>query len=142
MLIFLLAFEISSVISYISLNLSRSSGDLISMISSIFPVRMSLNPATSSPVQMLARITGFICSRSYVFFHDFLSILIQFLTSNDWDARITICLCPDCRRACLGAQFRFVYCPFIMVDQLFSIVFICLKEILLSNYLSSTVYLY
>ena len=42
--------------------------DLISMISSIFPVRMSLNPATSSPVQMLARITGFICSRSYVFF--------------------------------------------------------------------------
>lgn len=68
MLIFLLAFEISSVISYISLNLSRSSGDLISMISSIFPVRISLNPATSSPVQMLARITGFICSRSYVFF--------------------------------------------------------------------------
>ena len=68
MLIFLLAFEISSVISYISLNLSSSSGDLISMISSIFPVRMSLNPATSSPVQMLARITGFICSRSYVFF--------------------------------------------------------------------------
>ena len=77
-----------------------------------------------------------------IFLNDFLSILIQFLTSNDWDARITICLCPDCRRACLGAQFRFVYCPFITVDQLFSIVFICLKGILLSNYLSSPVYLY
>lgn len=76
-----------------------------------------------------------------IFLNDFLSILIQFLTSNDWDARITICLCPDCRRACLGAQFRFVYCPFITVDQLFSIVFICLKGILLSNYLSSPVYL-
>ena len=38
----------------------------------------------------------------------FLSVLIQFLTSNDWDARITTCLCPDCRRACLGAQFRFI----------------------------------
>ena len=38
----------------------------------------------------------------------FLSVLIQFLTSNDWDARITICLCPDCWRACLGAQFRLI----------------------------------
>ena len=27
------------------------------MISSIFPVRMSLNPATSSPVQILARVS-------------------------------------------------------------------------------------
>ena len=38
----------------------------------------------------------------------FLSVLIQFLTSNDWNARITICLCPDCWRACLGAQFRLI----------------------------------
>ena len=35
----------------------------------------------------------------------FLSILIQFLPSNDWDARITICLCPDCRRACLDMKY-------------------------------------
>ena len=35
----------------------------------------------------------------------FLSVLIQFLTSNDWDARITICLCPDCRRTCLDMKY-------------------------------------
>ncbi len=38
------------------------------MISSIFPVCIFLNPATCSPVQMLTRITGFICSLSYEFF--------------------------------------------------------------------------
>ena len=88
MLIFLLAFEISSVISYISLNLSSSSGDLISMISSIFPVRMSLNPATSSPVQMLARITGFICSRSYVFFTIFFLNIPMLHSPNNYSNKI------------------------------------------------------
>ena len=35
----------------------------------------------------------------------FLSVLIQFLASNDRDTRITICLRSDCRRACLDMKY-------------------------------------
>ena len=35
----------------------------------------------------------------------FLSILIQFLASNNRDTRITICLRSDCRRACLDMKY-------------------------------------
>ena len=35
----------------------------------------------------------------------FLSVLIQFLASYNRDTRITICLRPDCRRACLNMKY-------------------------------------
>lgn len=56
------SFSISSSIPYIALKCSRSAGLFISITSSILPVCISLKPATCSPLQMLALITGFLFS--------------------------------------------------------------------------------
>ena len=55
---------ISSVIPYMTLKASRSAALQISITSSNFPVWRSLKPATCSPLQILALITGFCVSLS------------------------------------------------------------------------------